>query len=117
MLIEGNGALHARLAIFELMMKASIGCMALLLQGFACILAGGVELCCIKIKMWCGGRTCGVLTVVMQVWVGREGDISARGWNCSIASSNCLVQQNCKTAIYLLAIGASIKDRAMDSAV
>ena len=99
MLIEDNGALHVRLTIFELTMKASIGCMALLLQGFACLLAGSVELCCIKIKTWCGGRACGVLTVVVHGWVGREGNIRARGWYCSIARSDCLVAQSCTTAI------------------
>ena len=115
MLIEGNGALHVCLTIFDLIMKASISCMALLLQGFTCLLSGGVELCCIKIKTWCGGRACSMLTVVVRGWAGSEGDVSARGWNCSIAGSDCLVAQSHVTTIYLIAMGAFVKPRIGNS--
>ena len=52
MLIEGNGILHAHLTALELMVKASIVGTTLLLQCFACLLTGTVELSCIKIKAW-----------------------------------------------------------------
>ena len=52
MLIEGNGVLHARLTMLELAVKASIGCTALLLQCFTCLLTGTVKLSCIKVKAW-----------------------------------------------------------------
>ena len=80
MLIKGNGVLHVHLTMLELMVKASVGGMTLLLQCFACLLTGTVELSCIKIKAWYRGRTCGVPPMIVHGWVGREDNIIAREW-------------------------------------
>ena len=49
-----------------------------------------------------------MLPVVVHGWVGREGDVSAKGWYCSITGSGCLVAQSHTAAVYLIAMSAFI---------
>ena len=56
-----------------------------------------------------------MLPVVVHGWVGREGNVSARGWYCSITSSGCLVAQCGTAAVYLIAMSVFVKPRIGDS--
>ena len=47
--------------------------------------------------------------------MGREGDVSARGWYCSITGSGCLVAQSCTATVYLIAMSAFMIPRIGDS--
>ena len=53
--------------------------------------------------------------VAVHGWVGREGDVRARGWYCSITRSDCLVAQSHTAAVYLIAMSAFIIPRIVDS--
>ena len=53
--------------------------------------------------------------MIVHGWVGREGDVSAREWCCSITDSGGLVAQSRATAVHLIAMSAFIKPGVRDS--
>ena len=53
--------------------------------------------------------------LVVQRWVGREGNVSAREWYCSITDNGGLVAQSRTAAVHLIAMGAFIEPGVRDS--
>ena len=53
--------------------------------------------------------------IVAQGWMGRGGDVSARGRSCSSTGSGCLIAQSHTATVYLIAMSTFVKPRVRDS--
>ena len=53
--------------------------------------------------------------MIVQGWVGREGDVSAREWCCSITDSGGLVAPSRTAAVHLIAMSVFVEPGVRDN--